>query len=156
MSRRDDFTQVAESTPFDNSDNGFDSDNVQEAIEEIGASASPGFGFGRSGNLPNGTWLYRIGSVISNRSGVTVFITNAIISQIACSTENLNTYDVTVYEHDGDELNLTAITTVSVVNSRKAIFSLAAPVTTNKQLAVRITSGSAKNLGVDLQLKGSI
>ena len=50
-SGRDSYSPVAASIPFDNSTNGFDSDNVQEAIEETRASASPGFSFGRSGNV---------------------------------------------------------------------------------------------------------
>ena len=35
MSRRDEFQQVAESVPFDNDTNGFDSDDTQAAVEEI-------------------------------------------------------------------------------------------------------------------------
>jgi len=147
--------KTASELPFDNSTNGFTSSDVQGAIEEIGASASPGYSFGRAGNLPSGTWLNRPGGVPSNKSGITLFINNPEIIKIACSTEKLNTYDLTIYEHDGDELNLTTLGIISVVNVRSKITSVNYTATTGKQLAIKISSGSAKNLGVDLQLKGN-
>jgi len=41
MTRRDIFSPVAESIPFDNDTNGFTSDNVQDAIEEVEDIATP-------------------------------------------------------------------------------------------------------------------
>lgn len=54
MSRRDNFKDVSESIPFDNSSNGFTSDNAQDAIEEAKLSAQ---GFPRAGKMvtQNGT-----------------------------------------------------------------------------------------------------
>lgn len=46
MSRRDEFTPVAESVPFDNGTNGFTADNTQAAIEEAKQNAE---GFPRAG-----------------------------------------------------------------------------------------------------------
>lgn len=40
MPRRDEYSQVAESIPFDNDTNGFTADDVQAAIEEAAASGS--------------------------------------------------------------------------------------------------------------------
>lgn len=60
---RDEFNPHAESVPFDNSDNGFESDDVQAAIEESKEQAS---GFGRvplimlhNGTLSNGEEIGR-------------------------------------------------------------------------------------------------
>ena len=156
-SGRDQYNQVAESIPFDNDSNGFTSDDVQGAIEEIGASASPGFSFGRSGNLSANTWLRRPGNVNSQRAGVTVGIANPVIVEVACSNRNIETYDVEIYEHEGNQVNWTLLTTVSVVAARGGIFSVNVAATQGRQLAVRLGttgSGNVRDLGVDLILKG--
>lgn len=149
---------IAEDVDFDNSTNDFVSDNVQDALEEIGASASPGFSFGREGSAGSGTWLRRPGNIESNRTGVTIPITNPKITTIAVGTENIATYDVGVFEHDGNSINLTLLTTVSVSSSRAETFDgLSVSATQGKQLAVRVTSTSAgnpTNLGVDIVLTG--
>lgn len=155
--RRANPTAVASSVPFDNAGNGFDSDNVQEAIEEIGASASPGFSFGREGSSGNGTWLRRVGNIESNRTGVAIPISNPRLTRISCGTENIATYQVGIYEHEGNSINLTLLTTVSVTASRFETFTVDVPATEGKQLAVRCLnpmSGNPNNLGVDIVLSG--
>ena len=57
----------AEDVAFDNTGTDYVSDTVQGALTESGASASPGFNFGRSANVGSGTWLVITGSVPSNR-----------------------------------------------------------------------------------------
>jgi hypothetical protein len=160
MARRDDFEQVAEGVPFDDSNVDFTADNVQDAIEEledaVAVSASPGFSFGRNGNLPTNTWLLRPGGVPSNKTGINVGITGPYLKKITCATENQDTYNITIYQHDGDEVNLTSITTKTITSSRKEVFDVDISLTYDKQLAVRVTSGSATNLGVDLQLSGTV
>lgn len=149
-------SQVADEIPFDNDGNGFNSDNVQDALEEIGASASPGFSFGR-GNANNGTWLNRVDRIPSNRTGVTIGIQNPVVTQIFVSNENIETYTVGIYEHDGDSINLVQLGTVSVTASRGNNFNVNFPTSTNKQLAVRIETviGVLQNIGVDVILTGN-
>ena len=155
MSRgRSDNSQVASSVPFDNTGTEFEAEDVQAAIEEIGNTASPPFSFGRSGNNASGTWLTRVGGAPSNRSGVNVPFIDSKVVKISSNSENLDTYDIGIYQHDGDSINLTLIATVSVVASRQESFDVSLPLTTGRQLAVRIVSGSAKNIGVDLTLTG--
>jgi hypothetical protein len=158
MSIRDIFSYVARQVFFDNSANGFVADNVQEAIEETKVSASPGFGFGRSGNSASNTWLLRTGSVPSNKTGVSLGISNPQLKQIDVSNENISTFDIAIYEHEGDEINLTLLTTVSITGSRTASFTVSdfgtVDATQGRQLAVRIVNGSARNLGVDVTLIG--
>jgi hypothetical protein len=158
MSRRDSFKQTAESTPFDNSSNGFSSDTVQDAIEEIGASASPGFSFGRNGNLSQNTWLRRPGNVPSNRAGVTININNPVITSISCANRNIETYDVEIYEHDGNASGLTLLGTVTVMTATSQTFNVSFPATKGRQIAVRLGStgtGNVRDLGVDIILTGN-
>lgn len=147
---------VAAIIPFDNSTNDFDSDNVQEAIEEIGASASPGFNYGRSGNVSSNTWLLIVGTVPSNKAGITIALSNATISKVYIANEDINTFNIELYSHDGNEVNLTLLDTVSIVSARSATFTLNTAITTGKQLAVKLSTGSAKNLSVGVQLKGGV
>lgn len=150
----------SESIPFDNSGSSLTEEQVGPAIRElantVGVSASPGFNFGRSANVGNNTWLLVTGSVPSNKAGITVALNNPEITQIYIANEEINTFDITIYEHEGDEVNLTSLGTVSVVNKRSDSFPVSYTVTSGRQLAVRVTSGSAKNLNVGLQLKGNV
>lgn len=156
MSRRDEYNPVAVEIPFDNTGSGFQSDNVEDALKEIGASASPGYSFGR-GSASTGTWLNRVGEIPSNRTGVTIGITNPAVTQVFVSCENIETFTVGVYDHDGDSINLQLLGTVSVVNARVGNFLVNFPTSTLKQLAVRVvaSSGTVQNLGVDVILTGS-
>lgn len=151
-----DKNSVARGVPFDNTSNGFTSSDVQGAIEEIGASASPGFSLGRSGNTVSGTWLLRTGSIPSNKTGLPIGITSPIITSIQVGNEDISTFDVEIYEHDGNEINLTLLTTVSIIAARTAIFTVSVPATYGKQIAALISSGTCKNVGVDIILKGSV
>lgn len=154
MSGRDEFSPVAGEIPFDNATNGFAADDVQAAIEEIGASASPGFSWGRSGNSSSGTWLNNE-TVPSNRSGRFVFISNPSLAVIFVSSENLNTYTISVYEHEGNGVNLTLLDSLSVTAARGAFKTTTVAVTAGRQLAIKVTSGSASNIVAGVILKGN-
>lgn len=150
-------SEIAESIPFDNTSNDFAAEDVQAAIEEIGASASPGFSFGRSGQLSQNTWLRRPGNVPSQRAGVTVAISSPKIVKVACSNRNIETYTLEIYEHEGNEVNLTLLGSVNVVAARGGTFSVSLTVTQGRQLAVKLGStstGNVRDLGVDLILTG--
>lgn len=143
---------------FDNTGNGFASDNLQSVVEEIGNSASPGFGFGRSGNLSQNTWLRRVGNIPSNRTGVTLNIISPVVTKVAVSNRETETFDVEVYEHEGDSDNLTLLGTVSIVNDTGGQFDVNFPATQGRQLAVRLGStstGNVRDLGVDLIVTGN-
>lgn len=151
-------SQVADEIPFDNDSNGFTAEDVQSAIEEIGASASPGFSFGRNGSLSQNTWLRRPGNVPSNRAGVTISINSPVVTGVACANRNVETYDVEIYEHEGNEVNLTLLGTVTVTAATGDTFTVNFPATQGRQLAVRLGStgtGNVRDLGVDLTLIGS-
>lgn len=150
--------QDAKETPFDNSTNGFIADDVQAAIEEIrdatDVSASPGFTWGKSGNVTSESWLLN-DTVPSNKSGRAIFINNPSLEAIFVRCENASTFDLEVYEHDS--ITFTLITTVSVVAARAldVIFPTPLSLTTGKELAVKLVNGSAKNPVAGCILKGT-
>lgn len=147
---------VAGEIPFDNSGNGFSSDNVQNAIEEIGASASPGFSWGRSGGLLASTWLQVDGGVPSNSAGRYVAINNPVVALFFCSSDTVSTFTLTMYSHDGDSTNLTVLGTLTITAARGGTSGAVSwPTAKGKQIAVRLTSGSANNLVAGAILKGT-
>jgi len=156
-SGRDEFTPIAEQVPFDNSTNGFVSEDVQAAIEEIAnevdTSASPGFTWGSSGNVTANSWLLN-DTVPSNKAGRAIFLTTATLEYVFVRCELASTFNIEVYEHDGTTFTL--ITTVSIIAARAGDFPIASlPVTTGKELSMKLVSGSAKNPVVGCVLKGS-
>lgn len=156
---RDTFTPSASGVPFDNSTNEFISEDTQAAIEElrddVNVSASPGFTWGSSGNVTNGSWLVN-DSVPSNKSGRAIFINDATLESIFVRCEVPSTFDLEIYEHDGTVY--TIITTVSIVASRAYDESFIIPfsLTTGKELALRLVNGSAKNPVAGCVLKGTL
>lgn len=157
MSRRDEFVQHAKGTPFDNSTNGFASEDVQAAIEELSnivdTSASPGFTWGASGNITSGSWLIN-DTVPSNKAGRSIFLSSATLEFVFVRCELASTFNIEVYEHDGTTFTL--ITTVIITAARTGDFPIASlPLTTGKELAMKLSTGSAKNPVVGCVLKGS-
>jgi hypothetical protein len=147
----------AQEIPFNNSTNGFISDLVQPAIEEIasggGTGASPGFQFTRSGNIGTGAYL-QVGSVPSNLTGSPIGLTSPKLVALVISNEIANTFNIQLEEHDGT--TYTTIGTYSVVASRSAVYTgLSVNLTSGKELAVKVSSGSAKNLVVNVYVKGN-
>ncbi len=158
MSRRDEYNPVAREIPFDNDTNGFVSDDVQAAIEEVNdsldVSASPGFTWGKSGNVTANTWLLN-DSVPSNKAGRAIFITDATLEAVFVRCELAATFDLEIYEHDGTTFTL--IETVNVVASRSEDFIFGTPfsLTTGKELAIKLINGSAKNPVAGCVLRGT-
>jgi hypothetical protein len=151
---------TARAIPFDNTSNSFVSTNTQNAIEEINSSllvaASPGFTWGRSGNVSSTTWLQN-DTVPSNKSGRTVMINSGTIVKMSVATEDLNTYNIQIFEHDGNENGLTLLHTESIISTRSSQISIPnIPVTLGRQLAIKLSTGSAKNLVVGLIIKGTV
>ena len=124
--RRDNYKEVAESTPFDNEGTEFVSENVQDAIEElfdkVGDSASPGFTWGKGGVVPTNTWLWNEG-VPANRTGRNFPLYNGELIQIAVSNEIVNTFDVEIYEHDGTTFTLLATISLTAQRSKNQVYS---------------------------------
>jgi hypothetical protein len=144
---------------FDPTGSDLVSTNSEHAIKEvrnkIDSSASPGFSFGRTGVLNTGTWL-QCETAPSNISGRWVYFSNAEIRNVFVSSENISTYSLDIMYHDGNGINLTFAGTVNIVAARGGAFSVAFAVPLNKQVAVKVSSGSCKNIVCGLDLKGTI
>jgi hypothetical protein len=156
---KDEYNQVAGSVPFDETITGeLTSTDVQGAIDEVAntvaTSASPGFSFGRASNTNAGTWLNCEG-VPSNKAGRWVYINNAVVTRVFVSNEQTTTFSIGIYSHDGNEVNLTLLGTVTVTASTGDAFVVNFPVATDKQLAIRVDSGSARNVVAGLELQGT-
>ena len=147
-------TPVASSIPFDNSSNGFTAQDVQAAIEELNISYSPSFSWGRSGNVITNTWLLNDG-VSSNISGRFVFVNSPKLVFIYVTNKNVTTYTIGVYQHDGNNTNLTLLDSLTVNSARGGFKVSNVAVTPGKQLAIRLTSGSATDVVAGVILKGS-
>ena len=118
-------------------------------------SSNPGYAFGRSGNVPMNSWLNSEG-IPTNKVGIPFGLADGTLEGVWAGGEDVDTYDIEVWEHEGDEINLTLIDTVSVVAARTATFTFVTPssITKDRQLAVKLINGSAKNLKVYLDVKG--
>ena len=149
----------AEDVEFDPSNcEAITSDDVQGAIEDlcekVDTSASPGFTFGRSGNITANTWLLN-DTVPSNKAGRTIFLNNATLESVFVSNESPNTFDLEIWEHNGTTFNL--LTTVSISAARNATFSAGSlSLTTGYELAVKVVNGSGKNITAGLLLSGDL
>lgn len=156
MSLRSWIKEVASSLFYDNTFSGFESDNVQDAIDEVasgaGTGASPGFSFGRSGNVAAGAYLQNE-TVPSNITGRPVDLTDGRIIQVSISNESANTFTIELEEHDGT--TYTSLGTFSLTAERSKKFTgLNIAITAGKEIAAKVSAGSAKNPIVTVYVKG--
>jgi hypothetical protein len=160
----EEYELIAGNIPFDPSNcDAINQNDLQGAIEDLcessAISASPGFTFSSSGNTTANTWL-EVGNVPSNKTGINFPLYNGDLFQISVSNENVNTFDIELYEHDGTIFTL--ITTVSIIAQRSNVFNSttwtpAGPkaITQGKELAAKLVNGSAKNPIVQIIAKGT-
>lgn len=120
--------------------------------ESSGTGASPGFSFGRSGNVSSGAYLLNE-SVPSNITGRPIDLNNGRITQVSISNENSATFTVELEEHDG--VSFTSLGTFNLTAQRSKDFpSLSIPLSSGKEMSAKIASGSAKNIIVTVYVKG--
>jgi len=158
---------AAKGIAFENSDSTFisgksgllcfqDSDVPEVNLLHLVSSASPGFVFGAGGNTGAGDlWLQNNG-VASNQVGIPVLINNPTLTALAIRNSDATaSFTIEVYEHDGTTFTL--VHTESITTSRGDDFILVTPATLTygKELAVKKTSGSAKDLKVICLLGGN-
>ena len=117
-------------------------------------SASPGFTWGRSGTVTDGTWLLN-DTGPANKSGRRNFLSGAEVIKVFVSSEVIATFDVEVYEHTGIGTEV-LLDTVSVVAKRSDDFSTSISLTTGKELSVKIANGTATNPQVGLIIIGKL
>lgn len=124
---------------------------------DVIAPASPGFVFAAVNQKSDLFWLTSEG-IPSNVVGVPVLFANASVVSISVGTETESSYTIGVYQHQGNEVGLTQIGTLTVSGGGSKRFDVDFPVqytSTNIQLACRIISGDTTNLKVSLVVKGA-
>lgn len=120
--------------------------------ESSGSGASPGFSFGRSGNVSSGAYLLNEG-VPSNITGRPINLSSGRITQVTISNENVNTFTIELEEHNG--VTFTSLGTFSVTSARGATYAgLDISLTPNREMSARVISGSGKNIVVTVYVKG--
>ena len=128
---------------------------VTSPINGVGVSASPGFTWGRFGSIDTAntpdTYLLN-DEVPSNVTGRLVTFSNPTIRKVLVTNGAVNTFTITVQEHDGT--TFTDLLAVTVTAARSVVADLAVPMTSGKQLAVKITSGSTDNPVVGVIIDG--
>jgi len=148
----------AEQEDFDPLTSGLVSTKSGPAIRELAAnaaaSASPGFSWGKQGNITPNTWLLNEG-VASNIAGRWQFLTSATITNVFVANQQSTTFDVSIYYHDGNGSGITLIGTVSVIAAKGDTFAVNWAVPIDKQIAARVTLGSPKNITVGVLLSGT-
>lgn len=137
--RRDNFSPVAESTPFDNSINGFAADDVQEAIEEIDSKVTGKpraiITYSYNGNASN-RWLELAHSIPSDGSPY-VAPEDSRIKALSVAVRASTTATATVY------INAVAVTTLTITAGTSATVSgLSYNVFVDDEVSVKVTSGS--------------
>jgi len=134
-------------------------ENVQDILDwiknRIAISASPGFTWGRSGNVVSGTWLQN-DTVPSNTTGRQIGLTDAKIERVFLANEGVSTYSLEIYEHDGTTFTLLTTVVNTAVNVSYVDLMPPIAVTTGKMLAVKLSAGSAKNIVFCAVLSGIV
>ena len=127
---------------------------VFEAIVKSGPS--PGYTWGRSGNLTDGAWLLN-DTVPSDRTGRPLILTNPKLVAIGAKNEVTNTYTLGIYEHDGPGSVYTQKDTIVVTATRGNYKLLTTPIalTAGKELGMKVESGSCKNVEAFAIITGS-
>jgi len=170
MSKRDEFKPVAEEIYLDNSniDCIENADNVQDGMAEIcqrtALAASPGIAYGRDGNVSgsamNPGFLIN-NQVFSNKVGVPFGLNDGKLVEVWVGVQDPTTCTIRFYWHEGDEINLTTLTTLNIIpgDGRSKTFDVGDLGTINipkdKQLACAVVSGNGKNLKVFVIASGN-
>jgi hypothetical protein len=120
--------------------------------ESSGTGASPGFSFGRSGNVSSGAYLLNE-SVPSNVTGRPIDLSNGRITQVSISNESSATFTIELEEHNG--VTFTSLGTFSLSAERSKDFSsLNISLSAGKEMSAKVSSGSGKNIIVTVYVKG--
>jgi hypothetical protein len=128
-----------------------DDQGVEHQFGGVGVSASPGFTWGRTGSVGVGAYLLN-DEVPSNVTGRVITFADPVIRKILVTNGAVSTFTITIQEHDGT--TYTDLTTVSLTAQRETTATVNVPITSGKQLAIKVSSGLANNPVVGIILDG--
>ena len=136
-------------------------------LNSIAANASPGYTWGRGNTNNLNQWLDATGSRPSNKTGVPFDLNNGKLIKFWIGNENLTDFEISLYSHEGDEINLTLLASFDIIAgspARSQFFTIAdfgdVDIPQGVQLAARITRVSStlsnpRNTGCYAILKGN-
>ncbi len=135
---------------------------IEELINQIAAiSASPGFTWGDSGSIGAGDFLIN-DTVASNKAGRLVPLKAGEVTNIFVVNENANTFELQLLKRTGVGITIAAFTEIALVSVaavRLKSFGIAdfgsTPLIFEDELAMRLKTGSAKNLVAGAILRGN-
>lgn len=116
--------------------------------------STPGFSFGRSGDVNSGSYL-QIDGVTSNKAGRIVPFIESRLAHVFVSCENDATFTLEVQTRAGNIF--TTVYTITVTNTRKfaeEILDVDVPFLFGDEISIKVGSGSCRNVVVGLLLKG--
>jgi len=129
---------------------------VEELIRQrTGVSASPGYIWSRSGNVPDGTFLQSEGNP-SNLVGLPVQVSTGVIRVIFYDQEISSSFDLVIFKHPSP---FTEVARITVVNDNSGVIELPFPypsVTNADRLGCKIENGSAKSMNAGCLIQGTI
>ena len=127
----------------------------------VGGTSKPQYAWGRAGSNNPLQYLDNNG-VPSNRSGIPFGKNNGQLIELWISNPNLADFDISLYHHEGNEFNLTLVTTKNIAaTDRVKIYTVAdlgQSIPNGVQMAARIAavnSGNAKDTEVFAQIIGT-
>lgn len=128
---------------------------VEELIRQrTGVSASPGFTWGRSGNIPDGAYLLHQ-SVPSNISSLPVPLGAGVITTIFFEQETSSTFDLVIFTKPSF-----AVVYQKTFTGTYAVYEIptaSRPAVSNlNRLGMQIKNGSAKNIVAGLLATGTL
>ena len=122
---------------------------IEETIFQVFVNSSkPNQWFTKTGNVISGAYLNN-GGIPSNVVGLPFGLNNGQLIKVWIGKEDASDLNLGIYTHDGDEVNLTLIHTVSmlIADGRTKSFDVSGvSIAKDKQIAIKITSGTAKNI----------
>lgn len=118
-----------------------------------GTSASPGFQYGRAGDVSAGTYLQAVATVPTNTAGLLVPFTG-FITRAWTTNENVNTYDLKVQRRVGAGFVDQGLI-LSLVGARLVETSFSVPVTQGQELVMLVDAGSGRNIQAGLIIEQS-
>ena len=138
--------------------------HIEESTTQATASSGkPSYSFGRAATVVVDTWLDSGNNIPSNETGIPFGLDNGALIELWIGNKNLVAYDLTVYHHLGDEVNLTVLTTVTVpAGARTKIFKVAdfgiVAVPKDVQIAMRVTDipgGNPRSVAAHATIAGT-
>lgn len=134
------------------------SGDIEWTLAGLGSDViSGGIEHGKQGVVNVGHFLERVGGVSTNIVGTPINKANAKIRGMIVDNELEQNFSIQIFQHDGKLVNKSVLHTIAITDSSgaKTESGLSISIGQNKQIGSEVTSGSAKNVGLNIDVKGT-